>query len=320
MRNGAERWHGKRTPMGLFKRTALPRSTDEHLTYFTVAQANDFRRLVGRSFGAAGRDVAVYPDRVEDSGGTTFGLWNIGALCSGSEPQEWQGLIDDHVRLVTTPARALSDLSREELEAGLHLRLVEASTVPDPDTLGYARMVAPGLLEVLSVDLQDSVATPTSEELETRGTLAEAVGRGRTNLRSLLLSDDVRAEIVAKRSRGRFTIVSGDSPFTASLALLLPEAMQRFTAETDAGRGVLVAMPSRHQLLYRVIDGKDAALALQHMLKLAVRGYREPGALSRNVYWVRNHRWVQATTAEGDKPKVLSGTGLSDTFRRVVAD
>ena len=47
-----------------------PRQVDEHLTYFTQTEANEFRRLVGQSFVAAGRDVAVYPDHVVDRSGT----------------------------------------------------------------------------------------------------------------------------------------------------------------------------------------------------------------------------------------------------------
>ena len=88
---------------------------DGHLTYFTVAQANEFRRLVAASFADVGREVDVYPDRIEDRGGTTIGLWNIGALCAGTDEREWPQLIDDHVRLVATPARELSDVTEAEL-------------------------------------------------------------------------------------------------------------------------------------------------------------------------------------------------------------
>ena len=134
--------------MGLIKRTQpVP---DGSLSFFTVQQADEFRRLVARSFAAVGRDVDVYPDRVVDRSGTTIGLWNIGALCLRADETEWPQLIDEHVRLVATPARDLSDVTETEFASGLSLRLVDARTVPDPDGLGYARVVAPGLLEVLS--------------------------------------------------------------------------------------------------------------------------------------------------------------------------
>ena len=78
-------------------------------------------------------------------------------------------LIADHVRLVTTPPRELAELTQAEFEAGLRLRLVETESVADPDDLGYARVVAPGLLEVLSVDLPDDRRDAFAEELRRAG-------------------------------------------------------------------------------------------------------------------------------------------------------
>jgi hypothetical protein len=301
--------------MRLLNRSA-PRQVDEHLTYFTTTEANEFRRLVGRSFSGAGRDVAVYPDHVEDRSGTIFRLWNIGVLCRGVNPSDWPDLIEDHVRLVTTPARDLADLSPDEFESGLFLRLVETAAVRDPDSAGYARAVAPGLLEVLSVDLPDSVATPSHEELAARGTLGDLLASGRDNLRALLTDDGVRAETVGDGARGRFTEVTGDSVFTASLALLLPETVERFTGEDDWGRGILVAVPFRHQLLYRTVDTADAAPALEHMMQTALRGfYAEAASLSPDVFWVRNRTWVQVTSCDRGKPRVLRGTGLRDALK-----
>ena len=296
---------------------STPRQLDEHLTYFTAAQAWEFRRLVERSFARAGRDVSVHSEHVEDRGGTTFSLFNLGLLCVGSPSDEWGDLIDDHVRLVTTPARDLSELSQQELEAGLYLRLAEAASVPDPDAVAYARVVAPGLLEVLSVDLPDSVATPTREALESRGTLGEVLDRARENLSALLGSDGVRAEQVGDARRGRYTAVTGDSFFTASLGLLLAETIEHFSGgEDDWGRGVLVAVPSRHQLLYRPINGPDAAAALHHMLESALPVFAaEAGALSPDIFWVRNRRWTQVTSWRGGKPRVLRDTGVRDALK-----
>jgi hypothetical protein len=299
--------------MRLLNRSTPP-VLDEHLTYFTVGEANDFRRLVERSFAAAGHDVTVYSDRVEDRKGTTLQLWNIGALCLGAEPSEWPRLVGEHVRLVTMPGRDLAELSSEDLERGLYLRLVDTASAPDPATLAHARMVAPGLLEVLSVDLWDSVATPTPAELAGRGPLDELLDRGRGNLRGLLEGGGLRVETVGQR--GRFTAVTGESLFTASLALLLEETVEHFGIEEHWGRGVLVAVPTRHQLLYRSIDTSDAAAALTAMHHAALRGFaREPAPLSPDVYWVRKGRWTPVTSSDGGKPRILRGTGLRELLK-----
>jgi hypothetical protein len=301
--------------MRLFSRRTPPRQVDEHLTYFTTAEADTFRELVRASFADVGRDVEVYTDHVDDRTGTTFSLWNIGALCAGRELHDWADLIDDHVRSVTTPTRVLEDLTPDELEARLYVQLVDAASVADPDLVGYAREVAPRLLEVISVDLPDAVVTPPEEDLKARGSLVGLLQRGRANLRSLLAADDVRAATVARESGGRFTTVTGVPFFTASLALILPETIERFSRERDEGRGVLVAVPFRHQLLYRVIDGPDAAVALDTMFELARHRFMtNAGPVSPEVYWVRNHRWVPVTSMDGHRPRV-NLDGLADAFR-----
>ena len=302
--------------MKIFSRRGSTPLIDEHLTYFTVTEADDFRRIVATSFATVGRDVAVYPDHVEDSGGTTFGLWNIGALCAGSDSTEWPTLIDEHVQLVTTPPQDLADLSHEDLEEGLFLHLVQSGSLRNPDDLAYARVVAPGLLEVLAVDLPDSVATPSRAEVAERGMLGGLIDLARTNLRGLLASGTLDAEVV--NTGAAYTAVTGDSLFTASLALVLQDVIEHVSGETFEGHGTLVAVPFRKRLLYRSVDAPDAALALRSMLKEAFDGYRrQPGPLSPNVYWVRGNRWSQITSFESGKPRVVLDRGLRETLKRL---
>ena len=298
-------------------RRPQPQRFDDHLTFFTAAEANDFRRLVERSFAGAGRDVSVHSDRIEDRAGTTFGLWNIGMLCAGADRRDWPDLIAEHVTLVTTPPRELAELTQAELEAGLRLRLVEPGSVPDPDKCAYARVVAPGLLEVLSVDVHDSVVTPSREELAQRGTLGELIGRGRDNLQALLTTESYECEIVDQGSKRSYAAVVGESFFTASLALVLSEAMLHLTGEHHAGLGTLVAVPERHRLLYRPVDAPEAEFALRRMFEVArLASYDAPAPLSSNVFWVRDRGWLPVTSFEDRRPRVVLGE-LRDVLRRL---
>jgi hypothetical protein len=286
--------------MRILKRNGRTPLYDEHLTFFTLVEAREFRRLVASAFSKVGHDVTIYPDRVESRDGTAFGLPNIAALCSGADRSEWADLVGRHVESVTTPARTLDDLAPEEISAGLYLRLVDAGSVPEP---GYARQVAAGLLEVLAVDLPESVATLSKDDVAGLGSLAELLERGRANLHALV-AGDVSLGAVAD-GRGTFTAVTDRSFFTASLALVLSDAVERISGERDQGRGILVAVPHRHQLLYRVIDAPSATSALRDMFDAARWAFHDAsGPLSPNVYWVRNRRWSQVTSVEGGKPRV----------------
>jgi hypothetical protein len=200
------------------------------------------------------------------------------------------------VRRIAQPSRDLDDLDHTEFREALYLRLVEVASLPNPDWYPYAVQVSEDLLALLSVDLPESVATPAEKDLLARGPLGELMAAGRTNLRRLLESEQLDSQVVRPEVGGAFRVVMGDSFFTASLALLLGDTTWRFGSEVDSGRGVLVAVPNRHLLGYRVIDGPDAALGLNHLFGLAIRSYGEaPGPLSPHVYWVRDGAWTQVT-------------------------
>ena len=161
---------------------------------------------------------------------------------------------------VTTPPRELAELTQAELEAGLRLRLVETESVADPDNCAYARVVAPGLLEVLSVDIHDSVVTPSREELALGGTLGELIERGRENLRGLLTTESYRCEIVDEGSNGatRSSRATRSSP--QAWRSCCSEAVLHFTGRARRRAGTLVAVPDRHQLLYRVVDAPERSV------------------------------------------------------------
>lgn len=282
--------------MGLFRRKPPEGPNDATLTFMSEADAADFRTLVRTVFAEAGREVTVYADHVADDADGQFGLWNLAAMVAPRPRKEWRRIVTDHVRRVASPGRDLDDLDHGEFREALYLRLVEVSSLPQPDLYPHALPVSEDLVALLSVDLPESVATPPERDLHQRGPLDELMKAGRTNLRRLLESDELESDVVRPEQGGSFRVVMGDSFFTASLALLLGDTAWRFGTEVDGGRGVLVAVPNRHLLGYRVVDGPDAALGLNHLFGLAIKSYGEsPGPLSPHVYWVRGEQWTQVT-------------------------
>jgi hypothetical protein len=148
--------------------------------------------------------------------------------------------------------------------------------------------------------------------------LRELLDRGRGNLRALLAARHVDVRTVSDaRGSFSFTTVTGASLFTASLALLLPETMEWLTGEADRGRGVLVGVPDRRRLLYRVIDGPSAAPTLNAMFDMARVGFHDgSGPLSPNVYWVTDRRWTPVTSVDGARPRVWLGGELAGVLKR----
>jgi hypothetical protein len=77
--------------------------------------------------------------------------------------------------------------------------------------------------------------------------------------------------------------LSGDGYFVCSHALWLDEPR-----DGAAGHGLLMAVPSRHVVLYKAIDGPKSLATIDALSQLAHRLYATvPGPVSSEVFWLR---------------------------------
>jgi hypothetical protein len=121
-------------------------------------------------------------------------------------------------------------------------------------------------------------------------------------------------EVVGGRDGGHFDVLIGDSVYTASMAMFLPELLS-FCGHVDLGRGIFVAVPYRHQVAFRVIDGPDAARGLQNLFGFALAGYDDgAGPLSPHVFWVKDGHWEQVTSHDEDGPQIVVGDHLAEAL------
>jgi hypothetical protein len=292
--------------MGLFKRRQSPRGPvgpDDHLP-LRQDQAQRLRALVRETFAEHGLEVVIQPDHLIDAEGRRLGLWNLAALCNDVPESEWPAVVQAHVATLVDP-EDLESLTEDHLLECTHLRLVERAAVPGPDWHPRATALGDSLLVLLSVDRPDSVSTPREDYWEERGGLERWRATGRANLLAVALSDDlVHKRLAPDDGSGAFHVVAGDSFFTASTALELDTVVRRFSPGPESPYGVLVAVPFRHQVAWRVLDGtQDSAVALTHLLRFALTGFAEaPGPLSPHVYWVCDNVWHQVSRVVDGQP------------------
>jgi hypothetical protein len=288
-----------------FKRSRPDPTPDGDLP-LTVEQAGRLRTLVRTAFAEVGVEVVVHPDHVVDDQGRQFGLWNLAALCNDTAERQWPSMVRAHVSRLGEP-ESVEAMSDADLEQAVVLRLVESAGLPDPAWHPSALRLGDDLTSLLSVDLPHTVSTPQEAFWTGRGGLERWWGIGRANLLSLLISDELEHQRISPSDgRGAFDVVIGESFFTASTALLSEHLLRRFAPEADASRGMLVVVPFRHQVAFRVLDGtEDGVLALNNLVRFAMLGFREaPGPLSPNVFWVRDGRWRQVSWIVDGQPRV----------------
>lgn len=285
---------------------------DEALSELTVGQARRLRELVRTTMAGAGYEVTVYAGYVEDADGRQFGLGTLARRLADPKlsAKRWPDIVGDHLRriLATVDGPDAFDVPTEDVLDRTYLRLYDASSLPDAGWWDYGREVAPGVLELLALDLPDSVATFNDEQVTKHG-LDQLRAAGRRNLRKVLAEDRVTHDGVE--------ILAG-SMYFASTALVLPDVVLRTTGEARLPNGVLVAMPFRHQLMYHVLRDQSVIEAMNTMVALAVHGYEnEVGPISPHVYWWHDGEFQQLTHHEDGRIAVRVDGAFAEVFTRL---
>jgi hypothetical protein len=140
------------------------------------------------------------------------------------------------------------------------------------------------------MDSPESVVTMRDEDVA-------AFGREeltRAGLENLLREPIDAVERLSVGDGADLHFVMGDSVYTASRMLVLPDLLTRVFGERTYPHRVLVAAPFRHQILVHPVDGLAAITAANAMAGFASRGFNEsPGPVSPFLYWWQAGTYTQ---------------------------
>lgn len=313
--------------MGMFRRGPKrdPRDTprDPAFEFLSEGEGRLLRGLTREAFAERGLEVTVFADHMTDSAHRNYNLYNLAAGCHNDErgSRAWPALIRDHVdklvRAMDAPS-ALDTLTHDELRARLFPRVTSDTNLPDDPAFLYAPAPAPGLREVLALDLPESVQTLPGDALAALGDLAELRLRAMNNLRALPVEDH---DVVTHEDGGTFHLLAGDSFFTASRVLVLDDVVRRVTGKPLGPDGALVAFPFRHLLAFHPITGMDVVPALNALAGFAAARHEEaPGPVSPYVYWWHGRRLVQLSERVDDGIGITVGAEFQELLERLLAD
>jgi hypothetical protein len=277
--------------------------------YLTVAQGLHLRDLARRAFAAEGVEVVAHADYLEDPLGRRFGLTNLAAECNLAGPQSvWPAVVTAHVRGILQASAdpfLIDELSPEEIVSRVFLRLVNRGLVAEgmAEWLRYARPHC-DLLELLVLRSPGSVRYIRDEDVE-------RVGADRMWAAGLenLLQDPFGRHSTRVVDGARIHFVDGDSVHTASRLLTFTDVLNRTVGPQDHPHGLLVAAPSRYELVFYSID-EHLAAATAVLARYAYRSCLEgSGPVSPNVYWWRDGALTRISRAERDGTVEIDAAG-----------
>lgn len=267
------------------------RRPDPEFDFLTDEQGARLRDLARVAFAEAGVETIPHSQHLEAADGRQFGLWNLAATCRQAPESEWPSVVRDHVAatLRGLDATETGELSAAYVLAAVHLRVVNATTMPPElrENLTYARPVAGDMLEVLALDLPDTVSMLSDHDVARFG---EAALR-EAGLRNLDTVPVESYEVLGQPGQGAMHVVTGDSFFTASKLLTFESLLRETWGSHSLPYGAVVAVPTRHMLAFHPVEGVDVIGAVQHMARVAASMFDgSPGGVSPFVYWWQEGR------------------------------
>jgi hypothetical protein len=289
---------------------------DETYPYLTAAQAAAIRSLVRSAFAENGLEVVVHSDHVVATDGGQYGLANIAALCHSLPRRDWPAATRRHVesvlRAVATPVP--DELSVEDVLSRVFVRVMGTASLGDLTRLTYRRDLGGDLVELLALDYEDHVVLLDDEALA-RFDLDAVRHAGVANL---LAEPFGEYETVKADRRSCFGVVLGESVYTASRLLTMDDVLRRTLGDVSNPDGLLVCVPTRHQLAFHVLKDASAVPALEAMAVFAATGYSDGvGSVSPYLYWMNGGELAQLSRVEEGALHLDVGGGLAAVLERL---
>jgi hypothetical protein len=260
-------------------------------------QFADLERIAAKAFARAGRrgelvhdpDDPLNTQLVTEEG--TFGFANLYIALRNAPPRDRTRLARAHVAsVVAAAALEVPNLDDEDVLAGLRSRLL-SSDVLGLMPLEYARPFAPGIVEVLCVDLPQTVQLLGDPAVAERD-LDSLYSRGRSNLRF--------ERFERTHMDPSLTFLEGPSLFVAS-QLVRPG----FAAEVigQAPSGWVFAIPDRHTLAFHVMNGPESVGPISRLAEIMGsidRDNRPGGLVSASVFYTDGRIVQQISRMDAD--------------------
>lgn len=295
---------------------ALPGSvlTDPLLPPLTLDQAELFRAKVAPQLEELDRAAMLFGDHARLADDTTLPFGGLARQCGQSPEVAWDDIIRGHFRHVATSvataqnhSRSLSDKLRDSPIC--YLTNDHQMSSPDP----YCASVLVDELHVtMSAESQGAIAL-ASEDFAHRMDDHEAWLRaGRAALLDLTVTQDF---VVTKNrsEHGDLFAVTSSTRYTASVAIVLMQAVRQWTGMCLDNKSVLFAVPAQDLLLFQVVDStrlhQELSQAIPEVMRHTVGAFHAaPAPLSAAAFLWHQDQVRRVSYVEGDTLQVLLPT------------
>lgn len=230
-------------------------------------------------------------------------LENLADELLSQAQEDWKSTVERWADFAIRSSTSTPIASMDAVEFRARVR---SRVLPDEGRYEYGRPIAEGLILVLCLDFPDSVATISDKDIDTLPIPVDEafeVGRRNTALEPI--------DEVWEQDDVWFAV--GDSMFIASKMADVPSLIQQL--ELDAADGLLLAVPGRSVLMYKIPtreSGVTDLISMAMAVDMMTAGPDAPdldGMVSDQVWY-----WSPAgtlTSLSGDPSPLPGGEGLA---------
>ena len=246
---------------------------------------SSFAALVGNALAARG--YLCRPDgdvvHIEFPHPGVVGLANVWQLCLSAPPRQWSGIVDRFLDSVLPGLEPPPAENLDSVRAALRVRIL-----PEDEGDGrnrpplVARPVADGLRAVLAVDRPTMVElVPASRVARWGADEEELFGLAYANVRA---NPPPSVSVAPVEDGVLLTRIWGDSFYTATWFQWVTDLLGPLPPA-----GVLLGLPTRHEVLVHPLVGTNAVHAIQPLSTVIAQAHRAgPGSLSPHLFWWRD--------------------------------
>jgi hypothetical protein len=214
------------------------------------------------------------------------GLAGPAQKCNMRPEAEWARTLAEHfssLDQIESGLELMHDFDR--VRDGLRVRLYPDLFADQPEA-SVLRVLAPGINVHPVVDLPDRVMLVLRRHLSNWGINEDELFRLGTE--QARRHEIVRPELIDLGEGISFHTIRGNSFLVSANALWLEEYIE------PVGRGALVALPNRHEVLFHEIKSLEPFVRTHDALAKIVRNLFDegPGSISPELYWWCRGRWT----------------------------
>lgn len=245
----------------------------------------------------------------------TISLSNLAKICFKAEKEKWSELIEEYFEILANSKKMSKILKEREEDFDFYKEFIGVRFYHRDyfsNGIEESFLFIPLLEDVclaLILDFPDHIKNLDPKIFKNWNISEKKLFTlGITNIKS-----KYKFEIKKEKILNLTIYVVSTNHFFGNILLLELDNYENLVGKY----GSLIAIPNRHETFIYPIENKEVEKAIECLIRINKNRYKEPGSVSRNLYWYNSNKFSLQTITYDAKNVFVK---LTDDFRKLIRD